>query len=370
MFFKPVRFAAQGLVPEAGLALRADHGLASTGWREALLFEQHIEPRAPLRGVRGSVTIASGVDAKLAPMAYWRELIKLRVRAQWHRGATRRWLELLNAHPMLGELVPQCPRMLYKIYRPYLTNTLPINARLAVLAAHYDCLLGRGLGPLVLQASRAALPLADVEGKDGLRYRIDLRAAGTLEREGELVLQLSVDGHTVYSVAFTFSAPGVVSIGCIQGANGEAAREQIRLATRALHGMRPKQLLVSLVRQLGFAFDCDAMQLVSNANRVVRGAMRQGRVQADYDQLWRELGAQVRPDGDFTLPCQALVAPELAAYPSRKRSEVRQRHAMFEQLSGAVNARLGPPRRAVLCLAYNGAQPADGGAGAQDLRAA
>jgi uncharacterized protein VirK/YbjX len=302
------------------------------GWAERLVAE-----------ARPSVTIRSGVSPQLPAIPYLRELFKLQARALVHRAQTRRWLHLLNSHPAFSEYVQNYPRFLYKIYRPYLTNTLAMEQRLAVLASHYQFIFLRGLGPTVAAASRGAVPLATVEGKTGTCYQLVLRAVGTFEREGELVLQLAQDGAALYSIAFTFARRAgrdAVSVGCIQGANGDGTLESIRHATRELHGLRPKQLLVTLVRQLGHEFGCAEMRLVSNANRVVRGAMRQGRVRSDYDQLWRELGAEVQDDGDFLLRCEPVPAPDLAQIPSKKRSEARKRHELVAALADAVGARL------------------------------
>lgn len=290
-----------------------------------------------------SVTIRSGVPRDLRPVPYVRELVKLKVRSLVHREHTARWLKLLNSHPAFSDYVRNYPRFLYKIYRPYLTSTLAMDARLAVLASHYQFVFEQGLGAIIAQASHAALPLAQLEGKAGTLYTVSLRAIGPLEREGELVLQLSSGGVLMYSVAFTFAWRGeahTVSIGCIQGGKDEGTMDAIRAATRELHGMRPKQLLITLVRQLGYEYGCRNMVLVSNANRVVRGAMRQGRVRADYDQVWAEMGATQRADGDFELPCMPLAAPDLEAIPSRKRSEARKRYELVAAVAAAVGARL------------------------------
>lgn len=290
-----------------------------------------------------SITIRSGVSRDLRPVPYWRELIKLKLRALAHREHTARWLKLLNSHPAFSDYVRNYPRFLYKIYRPYLTHTLSMDARLAVLASHYQFVFEHGLGAIIGQASHKAVPLAQVDGKRGTPYTVSLRAIGPLEREGELVLQLSGEGVLLYSVAFTFAWRGeghTVSIGCIQGGKDEGTLDAIRAATRELHGMRPKQLLITLVRQLGYTYGCRQMLLVSNANRVVRGAMRQGRVLADYDQLWSEMGAERCADGDFALPCTALAEPDMESIPSRKRSEARKRHEMMARVAAAVSARL------------------------------
>ncbi|HWJ95036.1 MAG TPA: DUF535 family protein [Telluria sp.] len=302
------------------------------GWAEQMVA--NAEP---------SVTIRSGVSRDLRPVPYWRELIKLKMRSMAHREHTARWLKLLNSHPAFSDYVRNYPRFLYKIYRPYLTNTLSMDDRLGVLASHYQFVFEQGLGAVIGQASHMAVPLAHVTGKGGTPYTVSLRAIGPLEREGELVLQLSSAGVLMYSVAFTFAWRGeghAVSIGCIQGGKDEGTMDAIRAATRELHGMRPKQLLITLVRQLGHEYGCREMLLVSNMNRVVRGAMRQGRVLADYDQVWAEMGAERRADGDFALPCVALAAPDMEAIPSRKRSEARKRYEMMASVAAAASARL------------------------------
>ena len=94
--------------------------------------------------------------------------------------------------------------------------------------------------------------------------------------------------------------------------------------------------MVSLVGQLGYAFGCAQMRLVGNANRVVRGAMREGRVQADYDQLWTEMGAAPRRDGDFELACAPVAALDLERICSKKRSEARKRHHLIVTLTHAI----------------------------------
>jgi uncharacterized protein VirK/YbjX len=297
----------------------------------------------PGAGAGPSVSIRAGICPELARVPYLRELFKLKLRSLVHRRSTRHWLELLNSHPAFSDYVRQCPRILYKIYRPYMTLSLPIEARLAALAAHYRVVFERGLSGLVMQAVREPVPLARFEGRDGTSYEIVLRAIALLEREGELVLQLRADGMPLFSAAFTIAPREgclAVNIGCIQGTAGEGTREAIRSATRQLHGTRPKQLLVSLVRHIGHLLGCSELRLVSNANRVVRSAIRNGSVLADYDQLWEEMGARRLPDGDYCLPCGAPEAPDFEAVPSKKRAEARRRHALLDEVCMALGTRL------------------------------
>ncbi|WP_332876417.1 DUF535 family protein [Massilia sp. S19_KUP03_FR1] len=285
------------------------------------------------------VTLASGVAPEVTGIARARELLKLHLRALPHRAATRRWLTLLNSHPVFSELVRQRPSIVNKIYRPYLTATLNVEQRLAVLAAHYGFMFSRGLAALLAQASRSGFLLARIPGKTGIAYEVQLRAAGTCEREGELVLQLHCAGAVVYSTAFTFeAADGVarVTIGCLQGPRGDDAMGAIKQATRELHGLRAKALLVGLVQQLGYALGCTELRLVGNGNRTAGRAIGRGHVRANYEQLWQELGACPRADGDFSLPCAPLAPLALELVAQKRRSEARKRHQMLQDVSDDV----------------------------------
>jgi hypothetical protein len=239
--------------------------------------------------------------------------------------------------------VRNCPRFLYKVYRPYISHALDAEARLDAIRAHYDFMFRRDLGQTLARACLGPVVLAEAEGRSGLRYQIQLRTVTMFDREGELVLQLTQDDKALYTVAFTVAPRDgrtAVSIGCIQGGKTEDAREAIRTATRELHGIRPKQLMATLVRQLGHAYGCERMLMVSNRNRVIYKAIRNGRVLADYDQLWEELGARLRADGDWELDCAPVAAPDMENIPSKKRSEARKRHELVSRMAAEVCAAL------------------------------
>jgi uncharacterized protein VirK/YbjX len=286
-----------------------------------------------------SITLDSAIPLHLKRLPLLRERIKIRVRALLHPLQTPAWLRLLNSHPAFSDYVRNCPRFLYKVYRPYSSHALAPEERLAAIQAHYDFVFRRGLGQTLARASQGPVVLAACEGKSGLPYEIQLRTVNMFDREGELVLQLAQDGKVIYTVAFTVAPRAgrpALSIGCVQGGKLEDAREAIRLGTRDLHGLRPKQLMVSLVRQLGFEYGCERMHLVSNRNRVIYKAIRHGRVLADYDLLWEELGAVKNASGDYELDCAPLAAPDLESIPSKKRSEARKRHEMLSGLAEGV----------------------------------
>lgn len=290
-----------------------------------------------------AITLRCGLRSELSGLALWRESIKLSARALLHRRQTGRWLGLLNSHPLFRQMLPACPRLVNKIYRSYFSTRLGCEDRLGLLQSHYDTVIRRGLAPLVARASQGPVELCRLDGKSGQDYRIELRAGGVLCREGELILQLAHGDDVLYSIAFSFLhhfGATALGVGCLQGKHGGGGLDQVRDATRELHGMRPKNLLLRLARQFGFDHGCEQMILVGNENRVVTTSMKQGKVHADYDALWRELGAWRRPDGDFCLACEDMPAPDMAQIASKKRSEARKRHEMLVAAIEATRAQV------------------------------
>jgi len=291
-----------------------------------------------------AITLRSGLEPK-SSLSRLTAALKLHARAIATPRLTRGWLELLNSHPSLRELANVQPRLIHKIYRPWLSKRLCQRRRLAALGDHYRFIVQEGLGDAVLQAARGGLRLASFAGKSGAHYTIELRAIVPMEREGELVLQLMCQGTLVYSLAFSFVQEGQLrqlGIGCVQGPQCGAGLALAREATRDLHGLRPKNLLVRLAGQLGHAWGCEHLVLVGNHNRTVCvKSLRKGKVKADYDSLWQELGATRRPDGDWQMGCAPLQAPDMEEVPSKKRAEMRRRYDLMTQVNFAVLSSLG-----------------------------
>lgn len=298
-----------------------------------------------------TITLSDGLMAMPSGMRRWREILKLHLRARVQQRQTRLWLQLLNSHPVFHDLVQAYPHMIHKVYRPYLSLTLNCQQRVELLAEHYHFILQQGWGKLMSQAAHGPVRLGTVAGKSGAPYHLQLCSLHPMDREGEMVLQLMDDDDVLYSIAFSFFGSQLratlgMRIGCLQGPKGEDSAHRVREATRDLHGMRPKTLMVRLVRQLGYEHGCRKMLLVGNINRAVHHSAKKGRLFADYNALWQELGAQVRQDGDFELACENLPLPALQEIPSKKRSEARKRHeltlAMIACLRSGLDAHRSP----------------------------
>lgn len=279
--------------------------------------------------------------------SYVREMAKLAFRSVFHLQESRAWLDYWNSSPYLSQLATLQPRLIKKIYRPYLFRQLDCKQRASALKSHYNFIVQRELDSLVWRAAQMPVLLSTLAGRSGQSYRLELVAIEHMEREGELVLQLTSDGVVIYSVAFTFVATGAarqLAVGCLQGGRADDALARIRAATRDLAGLRPKTLLIRVLQQLGSSCQCTGLNLVGNANRVMLQQMRKGRVIADYDSSWCELGGQRQADGNFALDCGFPVPPDLSAIASNKRSEARRRHALVTSAADDACAVFLAPR--------------------------
>ena len=257
-----------------------------------------------------------------------------------------RWQAFIAATPGLAALAQDHPSLLYKIYRPYANRRLGCAARVDLLRGHYRFLWQAGARPLVEYVARRALVLASVEGKDGATYRLQLTAIHDSHREGELCLRLTRDGVPLYLASFLFrpqpGQPGGVAIalGALQGLRSPAGAQAVRDSTRALHGCRPKNLMVAALRDFGDFFGCDHLGLVSNANRIALNGRRRRHISCDYDQAWQELHALPTSDGNYRLPCGPCRMPDLQLLPSKKRADARRRGAMLVQLAADMRRQL------------------------------
>ena len=255
----------------------------------------------------------------------------------------RRWQAFLKQTPGMAALAYLHPCLRYKLYRPYASCQLDCTGRLALLEGHYRFLWQAGARPLVEQAARQALVLASVEGKDGGGYQVQLSEIHDSYREGELCLRLVRDGVPLYLASFLFvpRADGVsLQLGALQGIRAQSGAQLVRDATRALHGCRPKNLLVAVLRDLGDFFCCNYLFLISNANRIALNPRRRRQIGADYDQAWRELQAMAMADGNYHLPCQSYRPPDLAAVASRKRADARRRGELLAMITTAMRGTL------------------------------
>jgi uncharacterized protein len=156
-------------------------------------------------------------------------------------------------------------------------------------------------------------------------------------REGQLALSLFNGMDRVFSVAFLLSeinGKRVAYIGAVQGVKQSDDSDLYKNITKAAHGLRPRDLIISMFLALCDAIDVTEVFAVRDANRQHRHAYfgRSGgsEVIADYDAIWSEHEAVLNSEGFFALMPGVRVR-DLETIASKKRSMYRKRYDFLNQ---------------------------------------
>lgn len=286
-----------------------------------------------------------------------KERLKLILGAIVYPVQTRRWKNYIDQHALLRDLARAHPRVVHKIYRPYLNTGFSCADRVNVLIGHYERIFAAGMAELVDRAATYPVAVAAFAGKTGSPFQLELSSINSGHREGELTLKLHHHGNCVYMSSFvllTLHGMPSIALGSLQGLRSAEGAQVIKAATRELHGCRPKKLMVAAVRAVGDYFGCAQILLIGKQNLVTVNWRRAGRISANYDATWEEMGALRRADGNYELACRGA-PPDLDAVASHRRAEARRLNALLASVRESVSASMEqrrmptapPPGRAV-----------------------
>jgi uncharacterized protein VirK/YbjX len=255
----------------------------------------------------------------------------------------QRFLDFVAADPTMRAYRERDPRLLERHMRGYLNAYWHRRNRLRHLHQHYrfaKAHLPRGLFELVYAMGHASL--GALQAKDGSLLTLCLKPPIHKGCEGELCLQLcDVNEDPLYSIVFSVAdEKSMLMIGCLQGPRGDGARDIVRELTRNLHGMRPKQLMLSLVYCFARQYGIERVVAVCNDAHPLR---RKGRaIYADYDAFWKEQHGQRIGGGWYALP-STLPHKTEAEVPSNHRAAFRRREALRREAEQLLVNALAPP---------------------------
>lgn len=272
---------------------------------------------------------------------------KFVLRSLLYRPQLSRVFALFQAEP-LRALPALYPELLDKPMRPYRFACSTVNQRVEMVEDHYRLLLARYphlIAPLYLGQG---IVLGHYPESD---CHILLRHDGTFRREAELALSIVNGlGERLYSCAFSLAGSEqelALVIGSVQGPEPCVAQpqEQVRALTKAGHGLRPKSLVVMLVLALAEAMGASRVSAVRMKAHIYQARRyskkKRACLQADYDELWQELGA-VPLDANFVrLP--PVARKPLEEISSKKRAMYRRRYAWLDELALICRQALGRP---------------------------
>ncbi|MEO8296936.1 MAG: DUF535 family protein [Burkholderiales bacterium] len=271
------------------------------------------------------------------------ETAKFYLRACLHWRSHVRWQRFLATPGAMRAAATARPQLRWKLQRDYLQAGLPLRDKLAWLIDHHTWAQQALPAPLLAAIyTDNGLTLATLALGDH-PVRVVLSACERFAKEGEWVLSLRLGAERVAAVAFTVHAHGrdrCAHVGCLQGGDAAGTQDLVREATKALHGLRPKQAVMLALYGLMAALSVPTLLTVSNRSHVYQAHWRRRtRVRADYDQFWQELGGQAEGDA-FRLPTQLTRKP-IEAVASKHRAQARRRHQLEDGLLQALARTLG-----------------------------
>ncbi|WP_426701066.1 VirK/YbjX family protein [Rhodanobacter sp. Col0626] len=250
------------------------------------------------------------------------------------------WLDFIYHHPVMTAMLTKDPRLLERPQHDYINRRLNRFERYAVIADHYRTVLTTfppGLCESIYLHGQFRVGTLSL--KDGTALLIELRRPTGRGREGELCLCLAnATGQMLSSMIFSIADGGhTLLLGCVQGAAPALGREAVRDLTKQSHGLRPKNLLLSMVRALAQHNGAIRVRGVSNTAHPFAG--QADKIKADYDSFWLECHGTLDESGFYELPAHEPVREEIHI-PSKHRSAFRQREALRREACALLLATL------------------------------
>lgn len=224
---------------------------------------------------------------------------------------------------------------------PYINNAWNIHTKLDKIASHYEII--QQLKPsLIFDKDNPSYEVINFDYiSKGVAVRID--QAQWFVREGELVINIFKEDLRVASIAFTIGVYHeilVAYIGAIQGIHqgvpSDESLEIYRTLTKDFEGLRPRSLLLEVLKVVLGKLKIKKMFAVSDKSRHHRhayfGTDEHTIFKADYDTIWEEHNGVLDTEtGFYELPI-TLAIKVISEIPSKKRSMYKKRYEILHSL--------------------------------------
>ncbi|WP_295457133.1 DUF535 family protein [uncultured Thiodictyon sp.] len=240
--------------------------------------------------------------------------------------------------PWAAELFARHHRLFMAPFQHYVDVRSTMGSRFAMVISDlnfFDSRLERGKLAGLTRADRVTL-VSDPSSA----MQLDLGWNLDNPQEGLWLLTLRDErcGGAIFSAAFSIYGNRLF-VGAIQGPPGRNRKSDVRDATRALHGMRPRYFLIEVLRQCASLWQLDGLVGIDGRHQFKAHSRshRVHQVYFDYTQFWQELGAMPEPDGNWRLPELSLRKP-IDAIESRKRAMYLRRFALLDATKQQLSA--------------------------------
>ncbi|WEJ86135.1 VirK/YbjX family protein [Kluyvera intermedia] len=252
---------------------------------------------------------------------------------------SREWMHELSQWSNLDTLLTRQPRLPVRLHRPYLAVNFSRHQVLDALRYHYTLLsAAMSSEELSTYLNTQALPLAQIEGKNGEIFTFELTMQVNLDKEGDsTILMRNSDGDVLAEMTFSILAyenKRTLFIGGLQGGKSDLPHEAIQGATKACHGLFPKRLVMEAVCRFAERLQVEQILAVSNDVHIFRGERYQDKnkkILSDYNSFWEAVGGECDKQGYFHIPLN-IARKDESEIASKKRAEYRRRYLLLDTI--------------------------------------
>lgn len=230
---------------------------------------------------------------------------------------------------------------------PYIHNHWDVVKRFDVIIGHYR----------LIKSLPQFLDVADGQPKEILdlsayspNTTVVLDKAQWFVREGEIVLNIFKDDLRMMSTAFTFAKLDgelVLYVGAIQGLHAcEDSLDKIKVLTKDFEGLRPRDLLLDILRMLAESVGATKILAIADTHRHHRhpyfANYHENTLKTGYDGIWQEQGGEPLGEDFYALPMHKA-RKDLAEISSNKRAMYRRRYEMLDTIKQHIDQLFGKP---------------------------
>lgn len=151
--------------------------------------------------------------------------------------------------------------------------------------------------------------------------------------EGFFSINLQKGDERLYDASFALFEPNQLLIASIQGKKGDTVAEEIKWATKQLHGIRPMFLLVYIFKML-----CEIKQFqllgIPKKHQAKYRFNDFSRLLFDYDAFWADNGGALKQNYWY-IP-NTIERKSMDDIPSKKRSMYKKRYEMLDNIKQSL----------------------------------
>lgn len=272
--------------------------------------------------------------------------IKFIFRSAFHYKHTNRFFDFFEQHPYQN-IASNHPEIYRRIFRRYISLNLTSSQKAHHLISHFQFMTKTFCDEWIetIYCKNSAVRLLEMPVGDKT-FSVDMFYNVPLGGEGGIVLLLTDElNTTIYTTSLSFveiKGKLHVRIGGLQGPRPSEvnAAEIVKFFTKNMHGLRPMNFMIVVVRVLSQIIGANILEGVSTKYHAGHSlnSRRKLNFKSDYDKYWLEEGG-VLHGAFYTLPLEE----ERKSYDeikSNKRSMYSKRYAMLDQLTENINERL------------------------------